>query len=232
MSRWCWRLAASQRADRSRPTTGRLAALLTLDLQPRHPPRVLQILLTRPNTRGIVTATTLYATEDCFAAGTRSLPVDPGHSGDRTPLPDSQTIVELTWQTADTRLTLQTDSSAMVEAAEWSAAVSRDPCLPDCVGGSEKSFWAYEREYPLPKPPSVPALPQFDADASSTARKVCCSAHYPSYATTNRCREPSASTITTCYVGSIRFRGVGTWFLSGLRAEGCACSWDEGYSTK
>ena len=31
---------------------------------------------------------------------------------------------------------------------------------------------------------------------------------------------------------SIRFRGVGTWFLSGLRVEGCACSLDGGYSTK
>ena len=51
----------------------------------------------------------------------------PGHSSDRTPLPDSHTIVELTWQTADTRLTLQTDSPAMVEAAEWSEAVLRDP---------------------------------------------------------------------------------------------------------
>ena len=61
---------------------------------------------------------------------------------------------------------------------------------------------------------------------------VCCSAHYPSYATTSRCREPSAFTITRCYVGSIRFRGVGTWFLSGLRAEGCACSLNGGYSTK
>ena len=37
---------------------------------------------------------------------------------------------------------------------------------------------------------------------------------------------------TTYYVGSIRFCGVGTWFLSGLRAEGCACSLDGGYSTK
>ena len=70
------------------------------------------------------------------------------------------------------------------------------------------------------------------AYASSTAGGVCWSAHYPSYATTSRCREPSASTITRCYVGSIRFRGVGTWFLSGLRAEGCACSLDGGYSTK
>ena len=68
------------------------------------------------------------------------------------------------------------------------------------------------------------------ASASSAAGGVCCSAHYPSYATTSTCREPSASTITRCYVGSIRFRGVGTWFLSGLRAEGCACSLDGGYS--
>ena len=94
---------------------------------------------------------------------------------------------------------------------------------------------AYEREYLLPKPPSIPPLPQLGgkfAYASSTAGGVCWSAHYPSYATTSRCREPSASTITRCYVGSIRFRGVGTWFLSGLRAEGCACSLDGGYSTK
>ena len=69
------------------------------------------------------------------------------------------------------------------------------------------------------------------AYASSTAGGVCWSAHYPSYATTSRCREPSASTMTRCYVGSIRLRGVGTWFLSGLRAEGCACSLDGGYST-
>ena len=64
------------------------------------------------------------------------------------------------------------------------------------------------------------------AYASSTAGGVCWGAHCPSYATTSRCREPSASAITRCYVGSIRFRGVGTWFLSGLRAEGCACSLD------
>ena len=82
------------------------------------------------------------------------------------------------------------------------------------------------------KRPSIASIGGKSADASSTAGGVCCSAHYPSYATTNRCREPSASTITRCYVGSIRFRGVGTWFLSGLRAEGCACSRDEGYSTK
>ena len=82
------------------------------------------------------------------------------------------------------------------------------------------------------KRPSIASIRGKSADASSTAGGVCCSAHYPSYATTNRCREPSASTITRCYVGSIRFRGVGTWFLSGLRAEGCACSLDEGYSTK
>ena len=90
---------------------------------------------------------------------------------------------------------------------------------------------AYEREYPLPRP-SIASIGGKSADASSTAGGVCCSAHYPFYATTNRCREPSASTITRCYVGSIRFRGVGTWFLSGLRAEGCACSLDEGYSSK
>ena len=91
---------------------------------------------------------------------------------------------------------------------------------------------AYEREYPWRKPPSVPPLPQIGgkfAYASSTAGGVYWSAYYPSYATTSRCREPSASTIT---VGSIRFCGVGAWFLSGLRAEGCACSLDGGYSTK
>ena len=82
------------------------------------------------------------------------------------------------------------------------------------------------------KRPSIASIGGKSADASSAAGGVCCSAHYPSYAATNRYREPSSSTITRCYVGSIRFRGVGTWFLSGLRAEGCACSLDEGYSTK
>ena len=38
------------------------------------------------------------------------------------------------------------------------------------------------------------------AYASSTAGGVYWSAHYPSYATTSRCREPSASTVTRCYV--------------------------------
>ena len=71
---------------------------------------------------------TVYAAGDSAAAGSGSLPVSgPGHSGGHTPLPGSQTIVELTWQTAYARLTLQTDSPAMVEAAEWSAAVSQDP---------------------------------------------------------------------------------------------------------
>ena len=60
---------------------------------------------------------------------------------------------------------------------------------------------AYEREYPLPeaaKRSSIASIGGKFAYASSTAGGVCCSAHYPSYATTSRCREPSASTITRC----------------------------------
>ena len=62
-----------------------------------------------------------------MAAGSESLPVHDDLSNHRTPPTGSQTIVELTWQTAAARLTLQTDSPAMVEAAEWSAAVSQAP---------------------------------------------------------------------------------------------------------
>ena len=70
---------------------------------------------------------TVSATGGSLAARSESLPVHGDLSGDRTPQTGSQTIVELTWQTAAARLTLQTDSPAMVEAAEWSAAVSQAP---------------------------------------------------------------------------------------------------------
>ena len=51
----------------------------------------------------------------------------PGSSRDPALPPGSQTVVELTWQTADAQLMLQTDNPTMIEAAEWSAAISQDP---------------------------------------------------------------------------------------------------------
>ena len=71
---------------------------------------------------------TVTASGSSTAAGSGALPeAGSGCSGGPAAMQGAPTVVELTWQTADTRLTLQTDSPAMVEAAEWSAAVSRDP---------------------------------------------------------------------------------------------------------
>ena len=71
---------------------------------------------------------TVSAAGSSAAAGSGALPVGGSScSGGPTTKQGTPTVVELTWQTADARLTLQTDSPAMVEAAEWSAAVSRDP---------------------------------------------------------------------------------------------------------
>ena len=71
---------------------------------------------------------TVTAAGSSTAAGSGALPAaGSGCSGGPATMQGASTVVELTWQTADTRLTLQTDSPAMVEAAEWSAAVSRDP---------------------------------------------------------------------------------------------------------
>ena len=70
---------------------------------------------------------------------------------------------------------------------------------------------AYEREYPLPKPPSVPPLPQLGVNLPMPPPPPEECAAVPT-TPPMPCREPSASTITRCYVGSIRFRGVGAWF--------------------
>ena len=104
--------------------------LLTRGLQARPPSRPLRILMPPRSARDIDIATT-----PCVLRGV-PLRLDQGrslwcgwssHSGGQTTRQGTQTVVELTWQTADARLTLQTDSPAMVEAAEWSAAVSPDP---------------------------------------------------------------------------------------------------------
>ena len=70
---------------------------------------------------------TVSATDASTAAGSRPAADAAAPSSGSAPMPGVSTVVELTWQTADTRLTVQTDSPAMVEAAEWSAAVTRNP---------------------------------------------------------------------------------------------------------
>ena len=70
---------------------------------------------------------TVSATDASTAAGSRPPADAAAPSSGSAPMPGVSTVVELTWQTADARLTVQTDSPAMVEAAEWSAAVTRNP---------------------------------------------------------------------------------------------------------
>ena len=80
------------------------------------------------NARYLYCNDTVSAAGSSTAAGSGALPVGgSGCSGGPATMQGTPTVVELTWRTADARLTLQTDSPAMVEAAEWSAAVSRDP---------------------------------------------------------------------------------------------------------